>query len=489
MEESIRSQAISCVKWSAVSKIYMTLVSVSQVAILARYLEKEDFGLMGIAVLVNTFCGIFVDMGLSAAAMHEQDLSKHQFSSFYWFNLFSGFVLFIIISACSPIIAAYYHREELVGVISLTSMSIFILSISSLQRTMQQKQMNFRFMSIVDIISATAALLLNVFLAISGYGVYSLVWAQLLSGILTALAYLGIAIIKERNILFHFSIIEIKNALKIGIYQVGTASLDFISREMDSFIISSNMPMEVFGVYTLCKNITMRIYHVINPIVTNVLTPIFAKIQGEKDRLSEAYIRTVEILGYVNFPIYGVVAVGSFSIMSILYGDSYNAYAFVMSSLAIYYAFQSCGNPIGSLLIATGRTDRGFYWTIFRIIFMSLYLKIASVFSLNVFVICIAITPIITSYPCWFIILKKISTIRFYDAFILPMKPFFICLLLSPISFLDNAIESPVVSVSIVSFFFLTGYYMLNNLFRPILQDYMLKNMLRAMVRGETEDV
>ena len=60
MSDSIKSQAISGVKWSAVSKIYTSVVSVLQVAILTRFLDKEDFGLMGIAVLVNAFCSIFV---------------------------------------------------------------------------------------------------------------------------------------------------------------------------------------------------------------------------------------------------------------------------------------------------------------------------------------------------------------------------------------------------------------------------------------------
>lgn len=67
---SIKHEALNGIKWSSVSTVYVALMKVLQVAILARYLDKEDFGLMGLAVLVNTFCIIFVDMGLAAAAIH-----------------------------------------------------------------------------------------------------------------------------------------------------------------------------------------------------------------------------------------------------------------------------------------------------------------------------------------------------------------------------------------------------------------------------------
>ena len=64
MSESIKSQAISGFKWSAVSKFYISGAYVVQVAILTRFLAKDDFGLMGIAMLVNAFCSIFANNNL-----------------------------------------------------------------------------------------------------------------------------------------------------------------------------------------------------------------------------------------------------------------------------------------------------------------------------------------------------------------------------------------------------------------------------------------
>lgn len=473
----LKDHAISGVKWQTISTIYSTIVRVLQVAVLARFLDKSDFGLMGIAVLVNSFCSIYSDMGLSAAAMHKINLSKEEFSSFYWFNIFVGFVLTVAVSLCSPIIANFYHEPELTKVISLTSLMIVGGSISSLQRTIQQKKMNFGFLSIVDIISATLLFISNYFFASSGFGVFSLVYSSLIGTAFVALAYVVLALFKEKNILLHFKFSEIKEALKIGIFQVGSSTLDFFSREFDSMIISSSFPMGLFGVYTLCKNVTQKLYGLINPIITNVMTPIFAQLQTDKSKISGGYIKMVNLLGFVNFPLYSVIGIASYSFMSILYGSSYGQYSYILFFMAYFYAFQSLGNPVGSLLVAMGKTDRGFYWTIFRIIFTVIYLYIGSRFSFGIFLIFILCTPFITCWPSWKIMMSKVIDLSFKQDLLLMLKPFVMCFPLMPLYFIDRWINFPLVSFPLMVIVILAGYGAMNYFFRREIFDYFVNTL------------
>lgn len=464
--EDLKSQIFTGVKWTALCRVYTSLISVLQVAILARILSKEDFGLMGIAVLVNSFCAIFVDMGLAAAAMHETDLTKEKFSSLYWFNILVGFILSIAISSCSPLVARFYGKEELVGIISLMSLIIFVNSVFSLQKTLQQKKMNFGYISAIDIVGATIMIILNIILAVHGYGVYSLVWSALAGAIVTACAYLWIALFKDKCVLLHFDFSEVNKALKIGVFQVGSSTIDFVSSEMDSLIISSCMPLEIFGIYTLFKNLTKRIYDVINPIITNVFTPVLAKMQNNIELVSNTYIKVVETLGFVNFLLYSIVAFTSYSIISLLYGNSYSSYSLVLLCLAFFYAFQSCGNPVGSLLVALGKTDKGFYWTIVRIILYACYMYFASQFSLNVFILLYTLLPILSSFPSWWMLIRGTTTISFVDYFVLPIKPFMISIFFLPLYFLDIFIGNPFWGIIVVSILFICGYYCLNLIIR-----------------------
>lgn len=477
---SIKHEALNGIKWSSVSTVYVALMKVLQVAILARYLDKEDFGLMGLAVLVNTFCMIFVDMGLAAAAMHQTNLTKDKFSSFYWFNIAFGLLFTCCATLVSPLMAEYYDKSELTSIISFTSLLIFINSTFSLQRTLQQKKMNFRFLSIVDILSASLMLCSNITFAVYGYGVYSLVWSSLIGALFLSVSYLGLDIFREHNIKMHFKLSDVKGAMKIGSFQVGSSVLDFAAREMDSLIISSSYSMELFGVYTLCKQITMRVFSIINPIITNVATPVFAKIQEDKSKVNEVYVKIVRIIGFINFPIYSIMACCSTSLIAILYGDSYIQYSYVLFFLCLYYAFQSIGNSVGSLLIALGKTDYGFYWTFFRVCFAGVYFYFLSMLDLHYFVFFVFLLSILMLYPSWLVMLRRVIDIKFSTTFGLSIIPFLPCVPLLSLYWLDQYIGIPLVSISIILVVFSLGYLLISYAFRKQFTLYFFRAIFKS---------
>lgn len=467
---------MSGIKWQSLSAAFVSVAKLLQIVIVARFIGKEEIGLVGVALLLNGFCTIFVDMGMASAVLHSQQLTKSQFSSFYWLNVLSGILFTLLLFALSPLVADYYHQNELVGIVNYTSLLIFFNSLYALQRTMQQKRLNFRFISIAEVCSALIMLILNLLFCYMGFGVYSYVWSSLVGGVSLAVLYMFKTFIKDHAIAFHLSISEVTEGLKIGIYQVGTATLDYFSREMDSFIISSAFTMELFGVYTICKQMASRLYMFINPIVTSVLTPLLAKIQEDRQLITRNYVKAVNYLGFVNYPAYSIMAFGATSVLFVLYGPSYEDFGYVLFFMAFFYAFQSLGNPQGSLLIATGRTDLGFYWTIFRIIFTVVYLYIASRFSFFVFCILVFCQPLFTAYPAWYICQRHVINITFRESVMLFLRPFMMCmpmvfLYLIPTIFngmegIINSYVFHIICIVLITVVFLPLYFMMNYYFR-----------------------
>lgn len=467
----LKSAVISGLKWNTSSRIYTAFVKVVQVAILTRFISKEEFGLVGVALLVNSFCLVFADVGLSAATMHIKNITREQFSSFYWLNIAMGFSLMVVAGLISPFIADYYHEPELVAIVSITSIILFTDSIFTLQRTIQQKNFSFRFMSVVEICSSTLLLISNVLFAINGFGIFSLVWSSLLGSIFKSVCYLFVGVFKEHNICFHFSITDVKEPLKIGLFSVGGDVLDFLSSQLDSFIISSCFTMELFGIYTLCKTLASKLYQFINPVINNVLMPIMARIQDDKEKMTYHYFRCVDILGIINFPFYSIIAFLSFSILIVLYGESYSNYCYLLACLSFYYACASLNNPVGALTISTGRTDYGLYWTVLRIIILSVYYYFITMLSFKAFAFALLLIPILMAYPFWITVFSRLTTISFREYFLIPIKPLLCCLPLFPFYFIDRWLATPLLSLLIIPPFMIVIYGMFVYIFRKELFD------------------
>lgn len=414
------------VVWTTASTIVRSVVSLLQVAILTRFLEKSDFGIVAIASLFLGFTQIFLDLGISAGIMHKQDTTPQQYSSLFWLNIIMGVLLTAILCACSPLVAKAYKEPELVKIISLLSFTIFFSALGSQHRTIQQKKMRFKYISLVEIITAVLSLALAVVLAYRQYGVYSLVYANLFHTASAGLIFLGIGLYHDRNITFHFKLSETYDYLKIGVFSIGSHVLDYFSRELDILIISATLGKEVTGVYSLCKKLVLAIYGAVNPILTKVITPIFATIQKEKERIRQLYFDIVESLALLNMPIYCLLAIFATGILKYLYGDQYIDGALVLAFTALTYGVNTTGNPVGSLQIAMGRTDSGFYWTIIRIVATSIAIFIGAQFSINAIALSLLVLNFVVNPTFWRITIKPLIGGRYMDYFKVSLLPCFI---------------------------------------------------------------
>lgn len=387
--------------WTTISTIIRSLVGLFQISILTRHLDVGDFGTIAIATVFIGFTQIFLDLGISAGIMHKQDATRDQLSSLFWLNILTGIVLTLILIAGAPLVALTYDDESLTPIIMLLSLSVFFAALGSQHRTIQHKEMRFKYMAIIEMIGSIVTMLVAVILAINGYGVYSLVFSTLAGRILSNLIYLILGLRKDNNVYWHFRLKETYPFLKIGVYSIGSRVLDYFSREIDIIFIGASFGKDVLGLYTLCKKIVQMLYGLINPIITKILTPLFAKIQSDKNKVVGVYFKLIETLSITNLPIYFFVAVFSKTVLFYLYGPEYVEGAFILSVIAMYYGILSLSNPVGSLQIAFGRTDLGFYWTIYRVLTTLLVVYIASFYNIETLVLLFLLLAIINTVVLW----------------------------------------------------------------------------------------
>lgn len=436
------------VKWTTVVTISQSLVRLFQVSILTRFLLKEDFGTIAIATLFVGFTDLFSDMGISIGIMHKQNITKNEYSSLFWLNVFTGLFLTVVLLLIAPIISAAYNDDSLTNIIQLLSLNIFISSFGLQHQTIQRKKLNFKFISLVGILVSVLTMFVAVYLAYSGYGVYSLVYSTMFSCIVSSAIYCIYGLIKDNNIRWHFNFKDTKYFLKIGGFDIASTMLDYFCREFDTIIISTMLGKEVLGLYSLCKKIIAMAYKILTSVLSRVLTPVFAKFQVDMDDLKSKYLRLIKILSIINFPVFALITMASPVILMVLYGDNYVDGMWVVSLLAPSYALLSVASVCGSLQVALGRTDIGFYWTVYRILTNCLFIYIGAFFSIEGIALSLLVYNILNIYPFWRIQLKSMLHISLNDYVSTLKVPFIISFSLAIIfAFVVFNIQSLIVAV------------------------------------------
>ena len=127
---SLKSDAVHGVKWSAISQGGRQVSQWITIIILARILTPADFGLVGMAMVVIGFMNIFRDMGTSPAIIQRQVLSENLLSSIFWVNLIIGILSMSVVFLGAPLVGLLYHDSQVIPVLQILSISFFISAFS-----------------------------------------------------------------------------------------------------------------------------------------------------------------------------------------------------------------------------------------------------------------------------------------------------------------------------------------------------------------------
>lgn len=431
---SLKVKALAGVKWTGLSTIVVAVLQLSQLAVLARYLAPSDFGLMAIVSVVIGFSALFMDMGISSAIIHKQDITKNQLSSLYWLNICAGILLALIVYMSAPFIALFYDEILLSDLIRLLALTFIFSSIGNQYRILYQKELFFNKLAKVEIISSLIAFVVAVLCAMKGFGVYSLVYAAL-TKVVSANAIFFIRGIKKHKPKFHYNYSEIKGMIGFGLFQMGERSINYFNSQFDTILIGKLLGTESLGIYTIAKTLVMRPAQIINPIITKVTFPIMARVQNDEPQLRNIYLKTINYLCSINIPIYIALAVLAEPLVSLLFGENWGEAIVLVQILSVYYILRSIGNPIGSLQLAKGRADLGFYWNSLLFVFYPISIYLGSFYGVEGIAYSLVLLSILFTIPNWCFMVRPLCGASFLGYFKMIFVPFLIAITSSLVAF------------------------------------------------------
>lgn len=419
----LKEKAVSGVKWNVVSQVSCTIIHLLRLAILTRLLDKSDFGLIAIAMMIVSFTEIFSELGITVGVIHKQDITDDQYSSVYWLNVTMSLFVFGVVWLISPLLAKFYNEPILTTIIPLLGIQILFNAFGKMFQTIKSKNLEFEFISKVRILSTFVGFVIAVILAYLGWGIYSLVWAQVIQIGLNQCIF-AIKGHGQMKIRFHFNLGEISDFIKIGTYRLGSQILDFISSKLDVFLIGRYFGMEDLGIYNIAKDFIVRPFTMVNSLVGGVGAAAFAKIQNQMDKVKESFGKVVNLASFVCIPIYVASFVFADTIVGIMYAKEYAEVAVFIRILAFVGIESSISSQAGMLQVALGRTDLGLKWTVFRVVLSSVAIIVASKFSIYAVAYGQLFISLVSIILFWWIVVFPISKIKigeYYKMFSVPL--------------------------------------------------------------------
>lgn len=404
----LRKRATSGARWTATSTGAKILLQFIQLAILARLLKVEDFGLMAIANVVLAFAVTFADAGVSNAIIHYRDAKREELSSLYWLNVLGGVSIFVVMWFASPFIARFYHQVTLTSVLRVASTIFIVGPLGQQFQVLFERDLRFRRLAGIETASMVLSSVVGIVLALRGYGVWSLVWSSVLGSALKSLTLAVVGWTHWRPML-RFVPRECGRFLHFGAFQMGERTANLAGQHLDKLVIGYLMGPGPLGYYELAYRFIARPYQIINSLFTRVAFPVFSAVQTDRNRLRKGYLELIEGLGAVTIPIYLAMFALAGPMVGVQLGSRYETTVGLLKILWIVGLSFSLVSPAGALLLACGRADIGFYVNLTRTLLITAGVWIGSHWGLAGIAWSLVVVVVIVMFPFqayirWFLV-------------------------------------------------------------------------------------
>jgi O-antigen/teichoic acid export membrane protein len=353
--------------WVAFSNILIKVINFIITVILARLLDPENFGLVSIGLIVVNFFEIFRDMGIGTALIYKKDdVDKAANTAFFLFPVIA--VIFYIISYfIAPLAADFFNQPEISTIIRVLSFIFVIWSFGTLPSILLDKNLDFKKKVIPQIIPKIGYGITATWLALSGYGVWSLVIGRLMLEILSVLSMWYVVSWRPSYTFDRKTAIELLN---YGKQVVGANILVFFITIIDVTFVGRILGPEYLGYYTVAFGIAGLLTSQISVLMGNVMFPVYAKIKDEKATLKKAYLRTIKYVSFISIPAtFGIFAV-AWDFVEVVYGAKWLPAVAALQVLCFYGLNGSLLGTTEQLYLAAGKPVIRTKLNLLQLIFM-----------------------------------------------------------------------------------------------------------------------
>lgn len=380
----LKQASLHGLRWSAITQVAGQLATYGSFVVLARLLSPAQMGLIASATLAVGLISVLNELGMGAALVQRQELTRGHEAACFWSNLAVGFILALLLAAATPLIAMFFGVPALKPVLWALAPTFPIVALGVLPRALLERNLRFKQLGLIEAGASVANGGLAMAMAFMGFGVWSVVAGSWAGFVVQAAAYWAFAGCKPGG---RFEREELNELLRFGGNVLGTRVFGYVSANVDYVIVGRMMGPAALGVYSLAyKLVTMPMQRV-SYIVLRVAYPAFSRLQHDDEALRRHYLTLVGTLAAVVFPLLAGLAVLAPEAISLVFGPRWAAAAVPTQLLCLVGALKALVCSIGVVFMTKGRPELEMRLNAFGALKLPVFLLIGAHWGLNGLVI------------------------------------------------------------------------------------------------------
>lgn len=483
-EKIHKKTIVKSLSWSTLSKLSRQGIQLVFIFILSRLLSPGEYGLMAMVTAFSMLAEIVRDMGTGSAIIQSSKASDQMYNTAFCFNIVVGIVVFLIFFFTAPLIAHFFGQDGLKPLIRTFAIIYIIGSLNIVQEAILQKNLEFKRLFFIDVISVTVSGIAAILMAMNNYGVWSLVFQYI---IMISIATIVLWITSSWKPKLQFRWADFKEINHYSFNLFAHNVVYFFGRETDKFLIGKFIGPQALGIYHRAYMLMLLPINQINLIISRVMFPVFSSMKEDIPAMKKIYLQAVTMIAFFTFPMMSLMFVIAEPLITVILGKNWLEVAVYLKIFVIYSIIESVGVTTAWIYKSLGHTKIMLRWGLFGAIIIIISALIGMRWGAKGIAIGYVVTQVtILWIPGWslafkFIDLKVITVLRrllpiFLNSIIMATSGFIVFYFL-------RSVLPPVLLIMAVLIVAIPVYYLLSSLTRQqgviVIGDFVRKKLRR----------
>lgn len=290
--------------------------------ILARLLFPEAFGIMAVLLVVTNVADAIAQSGLGSALIQQSDESAEAYSTAYWLSIGIALIMYVVIFASAPTIAAFYGIADLSLYLRVLSIVVLVNSLNSIQRSYLQNAMDFKSIFKVNTCAVVLSGTIGILAAYLGANIWALVLQAILQSLIT---FFLLVFIVPRRPSFRFDSQKAKQLFSYGWKICTTSVLNIVFNGVSELVIGKTCKMSDLGFYSQGRKYPNAFMGILVNALSNVLFPALSHKKGDDKAFVDLIEKALYAGNFVMLPISLFFCVSAEPIVTLLLTEKWVA--------------------------------------------------------------------------------------------------------------------------------------------------------------------
>jgi O-antigen/teichoic acid export membrane protein len=353
--DDLKSDSVRGGAFSAAAEGIDFFLRLGSIAVLARLLVPEHFGLIAMVLSVTTVAERFKDLGLSIATVQRKDLTHDQVSTLFWINGGLGLLSGLVVALLAVPIARFFHDDRLIG-ITLAIAASFVWSGLTIQhQALLRRTMRFGYIAIISVCASLLSIVVAILMAMNDYGYWALVAREVSRSAFLAIGIWGacrwIPDAPSRNT-GAWEMMRFGGSL--ALVQLAT----LFSLNFGSIVIGRVFGAGPVGLYRQGYSLVLGPFTQLTYPIWSVSEAALSRMQDDFERYRSYYRRLLTLFSGITMPLAAFLAIHAEQIVLVFLGADWIEATPIFRIMAIASFLYPAATTISLVMITSGQSTR-----------------------------------------------------------------------------------------------------------------------------------